>query len=69
MELVYTDGTVVAIDVNAVENESAEDMYQRAELDRLIFNDPLAYADLVMTGNANNILNRVTRYKPLDQQE
>ena len=32
VELVYTDGTVIAIDTDAVENEYAEDMYQRSTL-------------------------------------
>ena len=40
VELVYTDGTVIAIDTDAVENEYAEDMYQRSELDWLIYNAP-----------------------------
>ncbi len=30
VELTYTDGTVIAIDVTAVENEYAADMYQRS---------------------------------------
>ena len=33
VELVYTDGSVIAVDTIAVENENAEDMYQRSELD------------------------------------
>ena len=46
VELVYSDGTMLTIDTDAVENEYAEDMYQRSELEWLIYNDPLAYADL-----------------------
>ncbi len=37
VELLYTDGTMLAIDTIAVENEYAEDMYQRSELDWLIY--------------------------------
>ena len=33
VELLYSDGTMLAIDTIAVENEYAEDMYQRSELD------------------------------------
>ena len=35
----------------AVENEVADNMYQRSELDYLIYNDPIGYADLVLNGN------------------
>ena len=39
------DGTV---DTIAVENEFADNMYQRSELDWLIYNKPLEYAQLVL---------------------
>ena len=68
VELIYTDGTVVAIDTNAVENEYAEDIYQRSELDWLIYNAPLEYADLVLNGDVEGYLKRVTQYRPLDEQ-
>ena len=41
VELVFDDGTVIAIDTIAVENEVADNMYQRSELDWLIYNAPL----------------------------
>ena len=68
VELVYTDGSVIAIDVNAVENEYAEDMYQRSELEWLIYNDPMAYADLVLNGDVEGYLKRITQYKSIDEQ-
>lgn len=66
VELVYTDGTVIAIDTVAVENEYAEDMYQRSELDWLIYNAPREYAELVMEGDVRKYLKEVTEYKRLD---
>ena len=69
VELIYTDGTVVAIDTNAVENEYAEDIYQRSELDWLIYNTPLEYADLVLNGDMEGYLKRVTQYRPLEEQD
>ncbi|MBE6724067.1 MAG: hypothetical protein E7576_02550 [Ruminococcaceae bacterium] len=66
VELVYTDGTVIAIDTDAVENEYAEDMYQRSELDWLIYNSPREYAELVMEGDVRKYLKEVTEYKRLD---
>ena len=67
VELLYSDGTMLAIDVNAVENEYAADMYQRSELEWLIYNDPLAYADLVLNGDVEGYLKRVTQYQPMDE--
>lgn len=66
VELVYTEGTVVAIDTDAVENEYAEDMYQRSELDWLIYNAPMDYARLVLEGDVGKYLKEVTEYRRLD---
>ena len=66
MELRLTDGTLISINCTAVENEVADNMYQRSELDYLIYNDPLAYADLIFNGNPGAYLKAVTEYKPLD---
>ena len=67
VELLYTDGTMLAIDTIAVENEYAEDMYQRSELDWLIYNAPLEYADLILNGDVEGYLKRVTQYKSIDE--
>ena len=48
VELKFFDGSKIAIDTFAVENEVADNMYQRSELDYLIYNDPIGYADLVL---------------------
>ena len=66
VELKFRDGGMIAIDTIAVENEVADNMYQRSELDYLIYNDPLAYADLIFNGNPGAYLKAVTEYKPLD---
>lgn len=41
VELKFRDGRMIAIDTIAVENEIADNMYQRSELDYLIYNDPI----------------------------
>ena len=41
-------------------------MYQRSELDYLIYNDPITYADLILGGNLEAYLKAVTEYKMLD---
>ena len=66
VELRYLDGSMISIDCTAVENEIADNMYQRSELDYLIYNDPAAYADLILNGDAETYLKTVTEYKPLD---
>ena len=66
VELRYTDGTVIAIDTNAVENEIADNMYERSELDYLIYNDSLAYAELILNGDPELYLKAVTEYKSFE---
>ena len=67
VELVFADGTLIAIDTITVENEVADNMYQRSELDWLIYNAPLEYAELVLNGDPEKYLKMVTEVKPLDQ--
>lgn len=66
VELKFVNGSMIAIDTIAVENEVADNIYQRSELDWLIYNDPAAYADLVLNGDPETYLKTVTEYKPLD---
>ncbi len=66
VELHFSDGSMISIDTIAVENEVADNMYQRSELDYLIYNDPAAYADLILNGDPEAYLKAVTQYKPLD---
>ena len=66
VELKFSDGSMIAIDTIAVENEIADNMYQRSELDYLIYNDPIAYAELILNGDPETYLKTVTEYKPLD---
>ena len=55
VELQFQDGSMISIDCTAVENEVANSMYQRSELDWLIYNDPLSYAELILNGDPNYI--------------
>ena len=38
----------------------------KEKLDYLIYNDPIAYADLILNGDLETYLKTVTEYKPLD---
>ena len=66
VELKFDDGSMIAIDTIAVENEFADNMYQRSELDYLIYNDPVTYAELILSGDPEKYLKAVAEYKPLD---
>ena len=66
VELKFVDGSMISIDTIAVENEVADNMYQRSEMDYLVYNDPLAYADLILNGDPETYLKTATEYKPLD---
>ena len=50
VELRFSDGSQIDIDTVGVENEVADNLYQRSELDWLIYNKPLEYARLVLGG-------------------
>ena len=66
VELRLSDGTMISIDCIAVENEVADNMYQRSELDWLIYNAPLEYADLILNGDPEKYLKTVTVNKPFE---
>ena len=58
-----TDGRIIAIDCTKVENTFADNLHERSELDYLIYNDPAAYADLILNGDAGQYLKAVTTYR------
>ena len=66
VELKFTDGSMITIDTIAVENEVADNMYQRSELDYLLYNDLIGYADLIFNGNPEAYLKTATEYNMLD---
>lgn len=66
VELKFSNGSMIAIDTISVENAVADNMYERSELDYLIYNAPMEYADLILNGDPETYLKTVTEYKPLD---
>ena len=66
VELKFVDGSMISIDTIAVENEVVDNMYQRSELDWLIYNDPLSYAELILNGDPEEYLRTVTEAPQLD---
>ena len=59
MELLLRDGRKISIDCTGVEDALDVTIAQRAELDYLIYNDPLGYADLILNGNPKEYLRNV----------
>ncbi len=58
VELKYSDGTMIAIDCDAVEDEYAKTIRHRSALDYLVYNAPLEYAELVLFGDVEGYLKR-----------
>ena len=50
------DGTTLAIDCIAIEDEYGNTLAQRAELDWLLYNKPLEYAQMVLKGETEHYL-------------
>ena len=50
------NGRMISIDCTGVEDELDVTMSQQTELDYLIYNDPLGYADLILNGDPEEYL-------------
>ena len=66
VELIFANGSMIAIDTIAVENEVADNIYQRSELDWLIYNKPLEYAQLVLEGNLEEYVQSAAEHRLID---
>ena len=60
VELTLQDGRKIFIDSIGVEDALDVTMAQRSELDYLVYNDPLGYADLILNGDPEEYLRNVT---------
>ena len=59
VELLLRDGRKVSIDCTRAEDALDVTMEQQTELDYLIYNDPLGYADLIPNGDPEKYLKPV----------
>lgn len=66
VELKYDDGSMIAIDCTAVENELDASMLQRGELDWLIYNKPLEYSELVLNGGIEEYIKGTPEHRLMD---
>ena len=56
---------MVSVDCIAVENEYANNMYEVSALDYLIYNEPISYVKLLLSGKLADNLRNITDYTPL----
>ena len=57
---------ILAIDCIAVEDTVPRNMYERSALDWLVWNAPMEYVELVLSGEIEDYLRKYTDYSRLD---
>ena len=67
VEVKLADGSMVSIDCITVENEYANNMYETSELDLLIYNEPMSYVRLLLSGKMEEYLRNNIDYTPLSE--
>ena len=66
VELKFSDGSMIAIDTIAVENEVARNMYESSELGWPVYNAPVDYVNLLLHGDVREYLRNVAEYHPFE---
>ena len=66
VERLLQDGRKISIDCTGVEDALDVTMVQRSELEYLIYNDPLTYADLILNGEPEEYLRNVAESHGLE---
>lgn len=66
IEMKYDDGSMISIDCTAVEDELDASMLQRGELDWLIYNKPMEYAELILSGGIENYIKGTPEHRLMD---
>ena len=66
VELLLRDGRKISINCTGVEDALDVTMAQQTELDYLVYNDPLGYADLILNGDSEKYLKNVSGSRTLE---
>ena len=61
-----SDGNIILINCTAYKQAHADNMYERSELDYLIFNDPAGYVELVLDDNPEAYLKAVAKHRTIE---
>lgn len=67
VEVNLIDGSMVSIDCDAVEAEYAHNMYEASALDYLVYNEPMSYVELLLSGKMEAYLRNATDYTLLSE--
>ena len=66
VELLLRDGRMISINCTGVEDALDVTISQKSELDYLIYNDPLGYANLILNGDSEKYLKNVSGSRTLE---
>ena len=69
VELRRGNTVILAVDCIAVEDTVPRNLYERSALDWLVYNAPLEYMELVLSGEIEDYLQKYTDYSRLDGRE
>jgi len=61
----FIAGDIVLIDCGEVEKTYADNMFERSELDYLIYSDPAAYVELILDNEVEKYVKKATQYTRL----
>ncbi len=62
VEIEFLDGKQMSIYCHNIENEVANNRFERSDLDYLIYNDPVSYINLILSGETEKYLKTVADY-------
>ncbi len=66
VEVKFSDGSMLAVDCEAVEDVYDIGVFERSELDWLIYNNPLEYAYHVLSGSVRDYLKGNHEHRLMD---
>ena len=61
VEILFDDGSSLMIDCTVIENQYGTTLRRRSELDWLIYNEPLSYAQMLLDGSMETYLANVAK--------
>ncbi len=66
VEVKYDNGVMVSVDCIAIENQIPRNLYERSALDFLIYNAPMEYVELILSGEIYDYLRKYVDDSRLD---
>ena len=66
VEVRFGKALILSVDCIAVENQIPRNLYERSALDYLVYNAPMEYVELILSGEIEDYLRKYTDYSGLD---